>query len=236
MTDRDGYKRSAALAAVEWVRSGSVVGLGTGSTTAYAIEEIGARLSDGRLGDVVGVPSSEATAALATRYGIPLVDPGDDIVAVAIDGADEIAPDLSLVKGGGGAMLRERIVTAQAETFVVIADDSKLVPALGTTVPIPLEVARFGANATIAHLRLLGDPVLRLEGDELFVTDNGNLVVDLGVDPIDDPAELDNGLRAVPGVLATGLFVAMADVAIVAGPDGVVTLQRREDPTPTTGE
>ncbi|CAN5454562.1 ribose-5-phosphate isomerase RpiA [soil metagenome] len=235
MTDRDGYKRAAALAAVEWVRSGSVVGLGTGSTTAYAIEEIGARLSDGRLGDVVGVPTSEATAVLATRHGIPLVDPGHDIIAVVIDGADEIAPDLSVVKGGGGAMLRERIVAAQAETFVVIADDSKLVSALGTTVPIPLEVARFGVNATMAHLRLLGDPVLRLEGDELFVTDNGNLVVDLGVDPVDDPAELDNGLRAVPGVLATGLFVAMADVAIVAGPDGVVTLERR-DPTPTSGE
>ncbi|MBA2337337.1 MAG: ribose-5-phosphate isomerase RpiA [Acidimicrobiia bacterium] len=232
MTERDSYKRAAALAAVDMVGSGSVVGLGTGSTASFAIEEIGARLTDGRLGDVLGIPTSEATATLATRCGIPLVDAGTDEVAIAIDGADEIAPDLSLVKGGGGAMLRERIVAALAATFVIVADDAKLVPALGTGCAVPVEVARFGAGATLAHLRSLGHPTLRLDGDELFVTDNGNLVVDLAVDPINDPGWLDASLRAVPGVLATGLFVAMADVAIVGGPGGITTMLGRTAPAP----
>lgn len=226
MTDREGYKRQAALAAADRVASGTVVGLGTGSTAGHAITELAARLDDGRLADVSGVPTSEATAAMARRLGIPLVDPGPTHpVAVAIDGADEIAPDLSLVKGGGGAMLRERIVAALAAEFVVVADSTKLVPALGSTAPVPVEVAVFGIAATMERLAPLGEPSLRHDGDRPFVTDNGNAVIDLTTGPIADPAALDTELRAVPGVLATGLFVGMAHLAVIAGPDGVRYLE-----------
>jgi ribose 5-phosphate isomerase A len=228
VTDLDGYKRQAAVAAVDRVASGTVVGLGTGTTAAYAVAEIAARLDDGRLSGVRGIPTSQATEALAIRLGIPLVDPGpDQMVAVAIDGADEIAPDLSLVKGGGGAMLRERIVASLAESFVVVADHTKLVPALGSTVPVPVEVASFGIAATMARLADVGKPSLRTDGDRPFVTDNGNLVVDLATGTIADPGGLDANLRGVPGVLATGLFVGMADRAIVVGPEGLITLEGR---------
>jgi ribose 5-phosphate isomerase A len=228
LSDLDRYKRQAALAAVDRVASGTVVGLGSGSTAAHAIAEIAARLEEGRLSDVRGIPTSTATEALASRLGIPLVDPGpDDVVAVTIDGADEIAPDLSLIKGGGGAMLRERIVASLAEVFVVVADHTKLVPMLGTGFAVPLEVAPFGVASTLARLASHGEPAIRADGDRPYVTDNGNLVVDLATGPIADPGALDAMLRAVPGVLATGLFVAMADLVIVAGPEGLVTLTAR---------
>lgn len=218
--DRDGYKAQAGELSVEAVESGMVVGLGTGSTAAHAVRAIAERLADGRLRNVAGVPTSHATAALATRLGIPLLEPGTAPMQLAIDGADEIAPDLSLTKGGGGALLREKVIAAAAERFIVIADDSKLVPALGTTFDIPVEVARFGMRITVEALQAFGEPALRGDG-EPFVTDNGNLVVDLAVDPIGDAALLDDQLRHIPGVLATGLFVGLADLAIVAGPHGV---------------
>lgn len=220
LVDRDGFKATAGELAVEAVESGMVVGLGTGSTAAHAVRALAERLDDGRLRDVAGVPTSHATAALATRLGIPLLEPGTAPMQLAIDGADEIAPDLSLTKGGGGALLREKVIAAAAERFIVIADDSKLVPALGTTFDIPIEVARFGLKITVESLEPFGMPVLR--GDhEPFVTDNGNLVVDLAVEPVTDAADFDCRLRRIPGVLATGIFVGIAHEAIVAGPDGV---------------
>ncbi len=174
-----------------------------------------------------GVPTSEATARLAAGHGIPLVDPGPDHpIAIAIDGADQIAPDLSLIKGGGGAMLRERIVASMAGTFVVVADHTKQVASLGVGFAVPLEVAGFGVAATVARLGTLGEPRLRSDGGRPFVTDNGNLVVDLDAGPITDPADLDARLRMVPGVLDTGLFVGMTDVVIVAGPEGLATRER----------
>jgi ribose 5-phosphate isomerase A len=225
LSDLDGFKRAAALIAVDRVMSGTVVGLGSGSTAAHAVTEIAARLDDGRLSDVRGIPTSTTVEALASRLGIPLVEPGPDhVVAITIDGADEIAPDLSVIKGGGGAMLRERIVASMAEVFVVVADHTKLVPMLGTSAAVPVEVTPFGVAATLARLASHGEPAIRADGDRPYVTDNGNLVVDLTTGPIADPGALDAALRAVPGVLVTGLFVAMADVVIVAGPDGVTTL------------
>jgi ribose 5-phosphate isomerase A len=227
LSDLEGFKRSAALIAVDRVMSGTVVGLGSGSTAAHAVTEIAARLDDGRLSDVRGIPTSTTVEALASRLGIPLVEPGPDhVVAITIDGADEIAPDLSVIKGGGGAMLRERIVASMAEVFVVVADHTKLVPMLGTSAAVPVEVTPFGVAATLARLASHGEPAIRADGDRPYVTDNGNLVVDLTTGPIADPAALDAALRAVPGVLATGLFVGMADLVFVAGPGGITSLPR----------
>lgn len=223
--ERDGYKATAGRLAVDAVESGMVLGLGTGSTAAHAVRAVGDRLRDGRLIDVVGIPTSRATAELAESLGIRMLEPGDADIDLAIDGADEIAPDLSLTKGGGGALLREKIIAASSARFVVIADDSKVVAALGSTFDIPLEVARFGVRITLAALAEHGNPVVR-GGDDPFVTDNGNFVVDLAVDPIRDPRAFDVSVAGVPGVLATGLFVGIADEAIVVGPDGARRLTR----------
>lgn len=223
--ERDGYKATAGQLAVEQVQSGMVLGLGTGSTAAHAVRALADRMRSGDLTHVRGVPTSYATADLARSLGVPLIEPGSARIDLAIDGADEIAPDLALTKGGGGALLREKIIAASAERFVVIADDSKLVPALGSTFDLPLEVARFGLPITMGALAGLGTPQLR-GGDDPFVTDNGNHVVDLAVDPISDPAGFEALLSAIPGVLATGLFVGLADEAIVAGPAGIRRITR----------
>lgn len=219
-------KAAAAVAAVDEIVSGMVLGLGTGSTAAHAVHEIGARLADGRLENVSGIPTSLATEELARKSGIPLIEPGGAPIDLAIDGADEIAPDLALTKGGGGALLREKVIAASAVRFAVISDDSKLVTALGSTFDIPVEIAQFGFGITIAALGELGSPQLR-GGEEPYVSDNGNFIADLAVAPIGVPAAFDDALCAIPGVLATGLFVGIADVAYVAGAGGV----RRIDAT-----
>ena len=191
-------KAAGALAAVDEVASGMVVGLGTGSTAAHAVREIAARLQTGRLDDVVGVPTSVATEDLARELGIPLVEPGAVPIAAA------------------------------AARFVVIADDSKLVPALGTTFDIPLEVAKFGIGITNAALQALGRPRLRVTDDAPVATDNGNFIVDLAVDPSGDAIAFDAALHVIPGVLATGLFVGIAAVAYVAGSNGIRRIEARE--------
>jgi ribose 5-phosphate isomerase A len=223
----DHFKKAAANAAVDQIRSGQVVGLGTGSTVRFAILELGARLRQGRLGDVVGVPTSEETAALAVQEGITLVDVGRSPMGLAIDGADEITPALALTKGGGGALLREKIVAAAAYRFIVIADESKLVDRLGSSFPIPVEVARFGLRGTMDHLRRFGNPTLRTFGEEPFVTDNDNYIVDLQVEPIDHPARFNQLLSSLPGVLETGIFVGMAHEALIGGLGGVRTVTAR---------
>lgn len=223
-------KATAASAAVDEVASGMVVGLGTGSTAAHAVRDIGDRLASGRLSGVVGIPTSVATEELARSVGITLVAPGEAAIDLAIDGADEIAPDLALVKGGGGALLREKVIAAAAGRFVVIADDSKLVSALGSTFDIPLEVALFGLGITIEALGDLGAPQLRTRDGEPFVTDNGNHIVDLAVAPIADAVEFDHRLRTIPGVLATGLFVGIAAAAYVVGPEGLRRIESSSQP------
>ena len=219
--DRDAMKAAAAAAAVEEVQSGMVVGLGTGSTAAHAVRAIGDLVARGQLEGIVGIPTSRATEQLAGEVGIPLIEPGAAPIDIAIDGADEIAPDLALTKGGGGALLREKVIAAAAERFIVISDDSKMVSALGSSFAIPLEVARFGLGITAAALGEYGHPQLRSRSAEPFVTDNGNFVIDLSVDPIQDAAGLDAALHRIPGVLATGLFVGLAAVAYVADGSGV---------------
>jgi len=220
------YKREAALAALRHVKDGMVVGLGTGSTVRYAVLALGERLKSGELKDVVGVPTSKATARLAEEAGIPLVELGPEGVDLAIDGADEVAPDLSLIKGGGGALLGEKIVEEAAARFVVVADYTKEVATLGERHPLPVEVVPFGHRRTLARLAEFGKPRLRMAGEKPFLTDHGHFVVDLATGPIARPKELYLELLKIPGVVEHGLFLDLADLAYLAGPRGIRVLCR----------
>lgn len=220
MKNLDIYKQQAALEAVKHVQSGMVVGLGTGSTAKYAVMELGRRLREGELSSIVAVPTSEATALLAHDLGVALSELEPYGVDLAIDGADEIAPDLSLIKGLGGALLREKIVEASAKTFIVIADHTKKVPQLGRGV-VPVEIVRFGYRLTLHALSQMGEPTLRMDGDEFFYSDGGNLIVDVNFGPILNPGSLEAELKRIPGVVESGLFVGLATLAIVAGPEGL---------------
>lgn len=222
----DSLKRAAAAAAVELVCDGMLLGLGTGSTADHALELLGDRVAEGLA--ITGVPTSERTAARARGLGIPLqqFEPGLRL-DLAIDGADEVSPQLDLIKGLGGALLREKQVESCAERLVIIIDDSKLVERLGRG-PLPVEVATEEADATLAALRALGcEVVLRREAGAVFVTDNGNWIAHLRfADGIPDPAALDARLQALPGVIDTGLFLGMADIVYSASPAGVKRLER----------
>jgi ribose 5-phosphate isomerase A len=236
LDSRKHLKDQAAAAALALVEPGMRLGLGTGSTAAAFVGRLGARVRGGF--DVVGVPTSEATAALARECGIRLVDLEDvDGLDLAVDGADEIDPALNLIKGGGGALLREKIVAADAARMVVIADADKLVGALGAFA-LPVEVVPFGLGATrrriaaaLAQLGLTAAARRRTTADgAAFVTDGGHAIIDLALGRIPDPAALARALSAVPGVVEHGLFVGMADLAIIAGESGVQTLARPRNP------
>lgn len=226
--DRDASKRQAAMAAVAMVRDGMVVGLGTGSTAAFAIDGLIARVRDGLR--IVGIPTSERSAKQARDGGITLTDfshhPQLDLT---IDGADEIAQgSLDLIKGLGGALLREKIVAAASARLVIVADAPKLVTRLGGTVPVPVEVVTFGWETTATRLSGLGaNPILRMAADgSAFRTDGGNLILDCHFGLIADPVQLEQDLSATIGVVETGLFIGMAATALVATPDGIVRLDR----------
>jgi len=215
----DDAKRAAARAALEELPEAGIVGLGTGSTSRIFVEELAPRVRAGR--KLVGVPTSESTRALAESLGIPLLgDEGPWAIDVNVDGADEVSAGLDLIKGGGGAHAREKIVNYAARRNVVIVDASKMSARLGEKWPVPVEVLPFAHGATRAHLAQLGEPALRHKDGAPWKTDAGNLIYDLRVPPIDDPAALDRALRAIPGVVETGLFVGRADVVLVAEPGG----------------
>jgi ribose 5-phosphate isomerase A len=227
-TDRDALKREAAEAAVAMVEDGMVVGLGTGSTAAFAIEGLIRRITTEGL-RITGIPTSERSAAQARAGGIPLTDfAAHAKVDLTIDGADEIARStLNLIKGLGGALLREKIVAAASTRLVIIADDPKLVDQLGSTVPVPVEVVPFGWQTTAERLVAIGaDPRLRKTDDKPFHTDSGNLILDCHFGQIKDPAVLERTLKQVVGVVETGLFIAMATTAIVATATGIIRLDR----------
>ncbi|MGH7271444.1 MAG: ribose-5-phosphate isomerase RpiA [Polyangiaceae bacterium] len=225
----DDAKRAAARAALdELPHDGSplIVGLGSGSTARLFVEELGARVRAGLR--VVGVPTSESTRALAASVGIQLLpDEGPWDIDVTIDGADEVSAALDLIKGGGGAHAREKIVNYASRRNVIIVDASKLSTRLGERWAVPVEVLPFAHGTTRAKLSRSGEPELRLRGEAPLRTDSGNLIFDLRVDPIDDPGTLDRVLRAIPGVVETGLFVGRADVVIVADAGGVKRIERR---------
>jgi ribose 5-phosphate isomerase A len=227
-TDRDASKRQAAMAAVALVEDGMVVGLGTGSTAAFAIEGLIARVRDGLR--IVCIPTSERSAMQARDGGIVLTDfSHHPKVDLTIDGADEIAREsLNLIKGLGGALLREKIVAAASAKLVIIADEPKLVSCLGGTAPVPVETVAFGWETTAVRLAGLGaHPVLRTtQGGSVFQTDGGNLILDCHFGVIADPGRLEQDLSATIGVVETGLFIGMATTALVATPGGIVRLDR----------
>ncbi|MGZ4430253.1 MAG: ribose-5-phosphate isomerase RpiA [Gaiellales bacterium] len=230
MTASTELKAEAARAAVEHeVHSGMRLGLGTGSTAALMLDALAARLADGRLADIAGVPTSQATAIRCRELGIP-VTTLDQVSSLdlVIDGADEIDPKLRLIKGGGGAHLREKVVAYASRRMVVIADDSKLVSRLGEKAPLPVEVIRFAAPVCERLLRERGwEPRLRLRtgNADPFVTDEGNWILDCNRGDWDDPEALDRGVDQIPGVVAHGLFLGVAAIAYVATPAGVRVLE-----------
>ncbi len=213
-------KRLAALAALELLPERGVVGLGSGSTAKLFIDEVGALVRAGR--DLVGVPTSQASRVQAEALGIPLLeDEGPWTIDVTVDGADEVSAALDLVKGGGGAQTREKIVNEASRVNVIIVDESKLSGRLGEKWPVPLEVLPFGRASTLHKLATLGRAEVRRREGAPWRTDAGNYLVDLYLGPIDDPAGADARIRSIPGVVETGLFVGRATVVIVAGTRGV---------------
>jgi ribose 5-phosphate isomerase A len=223
-------KQLVAEHAVQQVRSGMNLGLGTGSTVRYVLEALAERLQQGSLRDIAGIPTSEATAQQAQALGIPLTTfETCSRLAMTIDGADEVDPDLNLIKGLGGALLREKVVAAASDQLIIVVDESKRVERLGTKAPLPVEVLQLGWNTNLPRFERLGAvPALRRGADgQPYVTDNGNVIVDCTFpEGIPNPAALARELDACPGVMGHGLFLEMATVVLVGTPEGVVQLSR----------
>jgi ribose 5-phosphate isomerase A len=222
----DRYKQEAALAAVEAeIGDGMIVGLGSGSTAAHAVREIGRRIRESRW-HIQGIPTSERTAALAREAGIPLLTL-DAVPDVVVDGADQVAPSLALVKGGGGAHTREKIVASASRRIVIVADYSKAVTQLAG--PVPLEVLPFAVPWILRAMPagLPGAEVRpRLRAGRPFLSDNGNVIAELVCGTIDDPGALAARLDEIPGIVEHGLFVGIAHVVYFAGPEGIKKLQK----------
>lgn len=227
--DARSLKIEAARVALEHVADGMRLGIGTGSTAEEFVRLLAQKVAAGM--NIIGVPTSERTAALCRELGVPLSTLDDTPeLDLTIDGADEIGPELALVKGGGGALLREKIVASASAAMVVIADETKMVETLGRF-PLPIEVNSFGLKATelaiarvAGSLGLEGPLTLRMTQDAPFVTDGGHFILDASFGRIPDPRALSNGLHAIPGVVEHGLFLGLAKTAIVAGADGVKTV------------
>ena len=226
--DRDQLKRAAALRAIDYVENGMVVGLGTGSTAFFVVEGLGARVAEGL--KMTGIPTSERTATQARGLGIPLATFAEhQRIDVTIDGADEVERgSLNLIKGLGGALLREKIVAAASDRLVIVVDREKLVERLGDHTPIPVEVTQFGWQATAARLaELSANPVLRHAAeDHPFITDGGNYILDCRFARIENAPELERQIIKIVGVVESGLFIGRSSAVVVASPGGVEVLQR----------
>ena len=223
------WKREAAEQAVRTVRDGMVIGLGTGSTSELAIQALGERVQSGL--QIVGVPTSLRSEELARSLGIPLADIQDVTrIDLTIDGADEIQPGtLAVLKGRGGALLREKLVAIASLREVIISDDTKLVDTIGSRFPVPVEVVPFGWRLPKQQLEALGgSPVLRLaaDGQSPYITDNHNYILDVDFGPIADPSGLASRIKAIHGVVDHGLFIEMVDEAIICGSNGIETLTK----------
>jgi ribose 5-phosphate isomerase A len=223
MTEQDPVKLMKQLvgkAAADRVQSGMIVGLGTGSTTAYTIEYLGERIKSGELKDIKGVPTSFQAEVLAKQYGVPLTTLDEvDHIDIAIDGADEVDPNLNLIKGGGAAHTREKVVDYFAEKFIVVVDSSKLVDKLGSTFKVPVEVIPMAiATVTKALEKLGGKPELRMGVRKAgpVITDQGNMILDVKFDNLSDNAkELESTINNIPGVLENGLFIDSTELVLV---------------------
>ena len=221
MGETEGLKKLAAEAALAYVKDGDVVGLGTGSTVKHLLAALERRVRAGL--KITGVPTSEATAALARTAGIPLLsDEALWSIDVAIDGADQVDPQLNLIKGGGGALLHEKIVAANARRVIIMVDETKRVPVLGGSFPLPIEVLPFGWRTTACAIEQLGGKTIRRERDgRVFRTASGHYILDVHLARIDDPSDLEARLNRIPGVIECGLFVGRTDLLIVGTSRGV---------------
>jgi ribose 5-phosphate isomerase A len=222
--DLDSLKKAAALKAVEFVRDGMVVGLGTGSTANHMVIALGEKVRAGM--KLRGVPTSQETAALARQSGILLIDADNRWeIDVAIDGADQVDPGFNLIKGGGGALLKEKIVAASAKQFIVLVDHTKQVAVLGGSFPLPVEIIPFGWGSTAREIETLTSSrvVLRERNGAPFKTEAGNMIVDVHLARIEQPADMEIALNQIPGVVETGLFVGRTDVLIVGTAAGTET-------------
>lgn len=225
------YKQQAAERAVEFVQSGMVVGLGTGSTAIFATRRIARLIHDGQLRNIFGFATSRAVWKEAQGLGIPMMSEDmPNSLNLTIDGADEVDPDLNLIKGNGGALLREKIAAQASRRVIVVADDSKLSSRLGTHHALPVEVLSFGWRSQFRYLESLGAQVkIRYNTDgSPFITDSGNIILDCNFGPIANPAELAANLSAQAGIAEHGLFLGLATDLIVAGKDGIRHFERKE--------
>ncbi|MGD9124961.1 MAG: ribose-5-phosphate isomerase RpiA [Desulfarculaceae bacterium] len=228
-SDRDQLKRAAAQAAVAQIASGMVVGLGHGSTAHFALVRLAELLATGQLKEMLGVPCSQEVAKEAAALGIPLTSLAEHpLIDLTIDGADEVDPDSNLIKGGGGALLREKMVAQASRREVIIVDESKLSPCLGTNWGVPLEVVEFGWQSHLGFLADLGGKAALRRDQERkpFRTDQGNLILDCSFGPIPNPAELAARLEKRAGLVEHGLFIGLAHEVIIAGPQGVRSLKK----------
>ena len=218
------YKKQAAEFAVDkYVKSGMVLGLGHGSTAIWALRRIAHKLESGELKDIVGIPASNKVEQEAQELSIPLTTLNDQPrVAVTIDGADEFDQNCNLIKGGGGALLREKILAQASDAEVIIADHHKFSPVIGTTWAVPIEVAQFGYQSHFAYLKTLGGSgELRMQQSQPYQTDGGNFIIDWRFGPVQNPHELSNKLIMRPGILEHGMFIDLATEIIYASPDGI---------------
>lgn len=225
MNDQEAQKKQVAEAALAYLPSEGVIGLGTGSTAKYFIDGVGRLVREGR--KFTAVPTSEQSRAQALALGIPLAEPnGPWQIALTVDGADEVSAKLDLIKGGGAAHTREKIVNHASQMNIIVVDESKLSEKLGEKWKVPLEILAFAHEATARALASFGATSLREKDGVRVITDSGNFIYDLAAGVIEDPRALDTALRAVPGVVETGLFCGRADLVLVSGSGGVRELRR----------
>jgi ribose 5-phosphate isomerase A len=227
MKDQDKAKERAAGRALEAVSSGQVIGLGTGSTAKFVIEGLGRLVREGL--SIKGVPTSIATERMARELGIPLVDLNEaGVIDITLDGADEVDPDFNMIKGGGGALTREKLVAQASTKRIMLIDESKLVARLGQSRPLPVEVLPFAWTLSarlLSNLRCV--PSLRKQGEKPFVTDNGNYILDCEFGPLEDAPVLESKIKLLPGVIECGLFIGIADILIIGFNDRVEVRERK---------
>ena len=230
--DRDALKKEAAVYAARFIEPGMTVGLGTGSTAIHAVREIARRHAAGELPGIKAFATSSDIARAAREAGLPLLDDaGPESIDVTIDGADEVDPALNLIKGGGGALFHEKIVAQATKRQIIVIDEAKMSPCLGTLHALPVEVVPFGAESQRLFLEKLGgNPILRTKADGTpFLTDEGNIIYDCAFGPIADPEELAAELRARTGIVEHGLFLGMTDDLVIGAPDGLRHLRYDRD-------
>jgi len=226
----DDAKKRAAESAAAYVKSGYTIGLGSGSTAIYAIHVIGHRLRSGKVTGILGVPTSFQAASEAEKAGIPITNLyNKPVLDLAIDGADQINEELDVIKGGGGALLREKIVASASKKYIIVADETKLVENLGCGFPLPIEVLPFALGTVLRKVEELCGKVVVREGPGKVgpvITDNGNFVIDADFGEISNPFRLEGDLKKIPGVLETGLFLGLVDIACIGKKTEVETLRR----------